>query len=330
MVPLGHLEVLAAAQYQWAAVAWEIHDRIAGVCRVSRRLLVVRLNRRHHLIYRKCLYFLSACFDSTCILLPHAPPTPTIKISGSCASLGAPGRRLLVALAAPVPPVAQGRIDSEEISSFCIDTSPRPVASERPFPKSLTNTPQSHVKAEHSLTFISEFPSLSNNQPQPSQSTWAGAGARFAPTANLRMQQSTLSSQQQLSAQQQTQQQQDDLFSQSSQLPSSTSNFRFGNQNAVGQASQTNNNADEFPPLNRNANGEIGQDRNSNMVQGFGFGGQSNGLTSANPPQPNRSNGLLDALSSTSRVTSSNRVTSPASLSGNQIADRISTCLLMR
>jgi CCR4-NOT transcription complex subunit 2 len=135
------------------------------------------------------------------------------------------------------------------------------------------------------------------------------------------MQQSTLSSQQQLSAQQQTQQQQDDLFSQSSQLPSSTTNFRFGNQNAVGQASQSSN--DEFPPLSRNANGEIGQDRNPNIVQSFGFGGQSNGLGSSNPPQSNRSNGLLDALAGSNRVTSGNRVASPASLSGSWIADNL-------
>jgi CCR4-NOT transcription complex subunit 2 len=130
------------------------------------------------------------------------------------------------------------------------------------------------------------------------------------------MQPSTLSSQQQLSAQQQTQQQQDDLFSQSSQLPSSQNTFRFGNQNAVGQASQTNNTADEFPPLSRNANGDIGQDRGSNLVQNFGFGGQSNGLGSANLPQSNRSNGLLNALSGSNRIPSSNRVASPGSLSG--------------
>lgn len=133
----------------------------------------------------------------------------------------------------------------------------------------------------------------------------------------MRMQPSALSSQQQLSAQQQTQQQQDDLFSQSSQLPSSQSTFRFGNQNAVGQASQSNNTVDDFPPLNRNANGDIGQDRNSNLVQNFGFGAQSNGLGSANPPQPNRTNGLLNALSGSSRITSTARVASPASLSGN-------------
>ena len=128
------------------------------------------------------------------------------------------------------------------------------------------------------------------------------------------MQPSTLSSQQQLSAQQQTQQQQDDLFS--SSVPSSAGNFRFGAQNAVGQASQSSNHADEFPPLNRNANGEIGQDRNSSLAQGFAFG-SSNGLSPTSQPPPNRSNGLLDALSSTSRTIPGNGVASPTSLSGN-------------
>ncbi|KAH8659150.1 NOT2 family protein-like protein [Tricladium varicosporioides] len=163
---------------------------------------------------------------------------------------------------------------------------------------------------------LSEFPSLSNNQPQPSQSTWAASGARnLGPSANLRMQQSSLSSQQQLNAQQQTQQQQDDLFSSSSQLPSSQGGFRFGSQNAVGQASQSN--SEEFPPLNRNANGEIGQDRNANVIQNIGFGAQTNGLGfgSANPPQASRNNGLLNALSGNNRAPSANRIASPGSLS---------------
>jgi CCR4-NOT transcription complex subunit 2 len=168
------------------------------------------------------------------------------------------------------------------------------------------------------LTLPSEFPSLSNNQTQPSQSTWAASGSRnLGPSANIRLQQqSSLSSQQQLNAQQQTQQQQDDLFSSSSQLPSSQGGFRFGNQNAVGQSSQSNS-VDEFPPLNRNANGDIGQDRTSSLMQSVGFGAQSNGLGfgSANPPQPNRSNGLLNALSGTNRAPSGNRVASP-SISG--------------
>jgi CCR4-NOT transcription complex subunit 2 len=131
----------------------------------------------------------------------------------------------------------------------------------------------------------------------------------------LQQQQSSLSSQQ-LNAQQQAQQQHDDLFSTSSQLPSSQGGFRFGTQNAVGQSSQSNS-VDEFPPLNRNANGEIGQDRGSNLIQNVGFGAQSNGLGfgSANPPQPSRNNGLLNALSGSNRVPSANRIASPANMS---------------
>ncbi|KAF4627592.1 hypothetical protein G7Y89_g10559 [Cudoniella acicularis] len=190
----------------------------------------------------------------------------------------------------------------------------------RPNPGSMTSFAQTIGGSSQPATplDLSEFPSLSNNQPQPSQSTWAASGTRnIGPSANLRMQQSALSSQQQLNAQQQTQQQQDDLFSSSSQLPSSQGGFRFGSQNAVGQASQSNN-VEEFPPLNRNANGEIGQDRNQNVIPNVGFGAQTNGLGfgSANPPQPNRNNGLLNALSGSNRAPSGNRIASPASLSG--------------
>ena len=163
-----------------------------------------------------------------------------------------------------------------------------------------------------------EFPSLSNNQPQPSQSTWAGTGGirNIGPSGNMRIQQ-----QQQpppLSSQQQAQQ--EDLFNSSSQLPSSGMGFRFG-QNAVGQSAQPTSAAEEFPPLNnRSASGEIGQDRaallmhNNNNV---GFGQQNGlGFGSANPPQANRSNGLLNALSGSGRTPSGNRVASPTSISG--------------
>lgn len=180
---------------------------------------------------------------------------------------------------------------------------------------------QRYVAADRRLTsHFSEFPSLSGNQPQRSQSTWAASGNRnIGPPGNLHLQQqSALSSQQQLNAQQQTPQQ-DDLFSSSSQLPSSQGTFRFGSQNAVGQSSQTNA-GDDFPPLNRNANGEIGQDR----IQNLGFGAQSNGMGfgSTQPSQPSRNNGLLNALSGSNRVTSGNRVASPASLSGRCFATR--------
>lgn len=133
----------------------------------------------------------------------------------------------------------------------------------------------------------------------------------------LQQQSSGISSQQQLNNQQQTQQQQDDLFSSSSQLPSSQGGFRFGSQNAVGQASHTNP-VDDFPPLNRNANGEIGQDRGSSLIPNVGFGAPANGLGfgAANPPPPTRNNGLLNALSGSNRVPSTNRVASPGSVSG--------------
>ena len=167
------------------------------------------------------------------------------------------------------------------------------------------------------MSQYSEFPSLSNNQPQPSQSTWAASGNRnIGPSGNMRLQ-----TQPSLSSQQQVQQQQEELFNSSSQLPSSGMGFRFGNQNAVGQSSQPNS-AEEFPPLNnRGASGEIGQDRATSLMRnnnnvGFGL---PNGMSfgSANPPQTNRSNGLLNALAGSGRTPSANRVASPTSISGD-------------
>lgn len=156
---------------------------------------------------------------------------------------------------------------------------------------------------------------MSNNQPQPSQSTWAG-GRGVGPSTNMRLQQNPVSSQQQMGAQQHTQQQQDEIFGSPSQFQSSQSGFRFGSQNSVSQSSQSNG-VDEFPPLNRNENGDISQDRSSNLIQNVGFGAPSNGLGfgSSNPTQ-NRNNGLLNALSGSNRIPSSNRVSSPTSLSG--------------
>jgi CCR4-NOT transcription complex subunit 2 len=156
----------------------------------------------------------------------------------------------------------------------------------------------------------SEFPSLSNNQTQPSQSTWAAQSARSVGQSTSMRPQASIS----LSAQQQTQQQQEDLFTSSSQLPSSQGGFRFGNQNAVGQSASHTQSVDEFPPLSRNASGDIGQDRGSNLIQNVGFGAQANGMgfSSTNPPQPNRNNGLLNVLSGNNRVGSTNRVSSPS------------------
>lgn len=64
--------------------------------------------------------------------------------------------------------------------------------------------------------------------------------------------------QQQSQARQQVQQQQDELFSSSSQLPSSQAGFRYGGQNPVGRASQSQEGGDDFPVL-RNGGGEIGE-----------------------------------------------------------------------
>lgn len=154
-----------------------------------------------------------------------------------------------------------------------------------------------------------DFPSLSNNQPQPSQSTWAIAGSRnTGQPANVRLQQP-----------QQAQQQQDELFSAGGQqLPGSGMGFRFGGSNNAAQSAQTNTGTDDFPPLNnRGTSGDIGQDRGLS----HGFGGQSNGIGfgAPAPPQPTRngSNGLLNALSGSNRGTSVNRAASPSNASGD-------------
>jgi hypothetical protein len=161
--------------------------------------------------------------------------------------------------------------------------------------------------------YNSEFPSLSNNPSQntnPGQSTWAmPTGRPLGQATSHRTQQALLPSQQQTLAQQQTQQQQDDLFASSSQLPSSQGGFRFGGQNPVGQSSQSQENTtDDFPPLSRNVNGDIGQDR-LGLLQNVGFGGQSSNLgfgAGIGGSHTNRNNGLLNALSSSSRTPSIN------------------------
>jgi CCR4-NOT transcription complex subunit 2 len=173
----------------------------------------------------------------------------------------------------------------------------------------------------------SEFPSLSNNQPQQSsnssQSTWSIPSTRnIGQTASQRPpQQSILPIQQQAQPQQQIQQQ-EDLFSTSSQLSSVQAGFRFGGQSAVGQTSQPQvNPADDFPPLNRNINGDIGQDRTLGLGPNVGFGTQSSGSAFGNAPgvsQGLRNNGLLNALSSSIRTPSgAGRVSSPGSFPGS-------------
>lgn len=172
--------------------------------------------------------------------------------------------------------------------------------------------------------FDREFPSLSTNPQQQgtasASSMWANSTGRSAmQTQSQRIPQSgMMSSLQQTQAQQQTQQQQDDLFSTSSQLPSTQGAFRFGGQSAVGQPQG--NPSDEFPPLSRNTNGEIGQDRASGLMQSFnstqnnsGFGSGLGGNLGGG------SNGLLNALSSSSRAAANQTgATSPRSVGGTE------------
>lgn len=96
------------------------------------------------------------------------------------------------------------------------------------------------------------------------------------------------------------QNQQDDLFA--SRLSSAQGSFRFGNQGSAAQASQGQSGvSEEFPPLNRTGNGEIGaQERGANLMSSLGFGTQ--GAASGPAMQASRAgNGLLSALSATSR-----------------------------
>ncbi|CAD6501271.1 BgTH12-01523 [Blumeria graminis f. sp. triticale] len=152
---------------------------------------------------------------------------------------------------------------------------------------------------------LSEFPSLSENQPHQSQSTSTAAGARnIGPSTNMRLtQQSSISTQQHLGAQIPSQQQQEDLFN-SAQIPSSQGVFRFGNPNTAIQNSQSNG-VDEFPPLNRNINGEIGQGRGYGLIQNSGFSAPSNGLSfNSTNPTSTPSCGLLSAISNSARNSS--------------------------
>lgn len=103
------------------------------------------------------------------------------------------------------------------------------------------------------------------------------------------------------------QNQQDDLFA--SRLSSAQGSFRFGNQGTVVQASQGQSGiADEFPPLNRVANGDIGgQERGGNLMSSLGFGVQGAGAGSAMHGANRAGNGLLNALSATSRAADGER-----------------------
>jgi len=106
------------------------------------------------------------------------------------------------------------------------------------------------------------------------------------------------------------------MFGASAQLQGSQSSFRYGSQNAVGQSAQATT-SEEFPPL-RNGNGDVGGDRPASLVQSVGFGAPSNGMSfgSANTAQPSRANGLLSAVSGSSRVAGGGRVPSSNNISG--------------
>lgn len=113
----------------------------------------------------------------------------------------------------------------------------------------------------------SDFPSLSSNAPHQannSQSTWAMPNVR--PLGQPSRRSEGILGGQQSQARQQVQQQQDELFSSSSQLPSSQASFRYGGQNPVGRGSPPQEGGDDFPAL-RNGGGDIGQDRNVRLQQ---------------------------------------------------------------
>jgi CCR4-NOT transcription complex subunit 2 len=148
------------------------------------------------------------------------------------------------------------------------------------------------------LDLSRDFPSLSNNAQMSNAnqaSMWLTAGSRTLGGPGQRNQPTPGNAQQGA---------QDEIFGAgSSRLPSGQGSFRFGNQGNMpppppSQAQPTS--IDDFPPLNRTANGEIGSERGgASLMSSLGFGGQSG---AAGPMQANRGNGLLNALSATSRT----------------------------
>jgi CCR4-NOT transcription complex subunit 2 len=94
--------------------------------------------------------------------------------------------------------------------------------------------------------------------------------------------------------------------SSSSRVPTGQNAFQFGGRSAMagiggGQASQIQSSSvDEFPPLSRTATGEPSQDRGASLMSTLGFGGQS---ASSPIPNPRGENGLLNAISASSRAT---------------------------
>ena len=143
-----------------------------------------------------------------------------------------------------------------------------------------------------------EFPSLSNNSQLPSanqSSMWStgNPGSRNL-SGNVPRNQNTPGAQHAGG--------QDDMFTQaSSRMPSGQGSFRFSNQGGMQPSSQAppSSTVDDFPPLNKSANGEIGSERGQTLMASLGFSPQGNGAESAAPSS--RGNGLLNALSATSR-----------------------------
>ncbi|KAM0524645.1 hypothetical protein ACHAPE_000743 [Trichoderma viride] len=162
-----------------------------------------------------------------------------------------------------------------------------------PFPAEfIPQSAQGHSISQNPLIDMHrEFPSLSNNSQLPSTtqgSMWSTAGSRNIGGPIQRSQPTQGSSQQGG---------QDDLFGPpSSRMQPNQGPFRFGAQPSQVQP----NSVDDFPPLNRTSNGEIGSERGGNVMSSIGFGPQN--PVSSGPMQSGGGNGLLNALTATSRA----------------------------
>ncbi|KAM0261657.1 hypothetical protein ACHAQJ_002108 [Trichoderma viride] len=196
-----------------------------------------------------------------------------------------------------LPGLAYSAVVKGHGNSSSSKSAPRP-----PFPAEFVpQNAQKHNLPSNPLTNAHrEFPSLSNNSQLPSTtqgSMWSTAGSRNI-SGPIQRSQPTPGSSQQAG--------QDDLFGPpSSRMQPNQGPFRFGAQPAQVQP----NSVDDFPPLNRTSNGEIGSERGANVMSAIGFGPQNPG--SSGPMQGNGGNGLLNALTATSRA---NDVRSPPAI----------------
>jgi hypothetical protein len=173
-------------------------------------------------------------------------------------------------------------------------SSSKPTTLHPPFPAEfIPQSAQGHnISSQNPLIDMHrEFPSLSNNSQLPSTtqgSMWSTAGSRNI-SGPIQRNQPTQGSSQQGG--------QDDLFGPpSSRMQPNQGPFRFGAQPSQVQP----NSVDDFPPLNRTSNGEIGSERGGNVMSSIGFGPQNPG--SSGPLQSGGGNGLLNALTATSRA----------------------------